>query len=58
MEYAFDNLNANKVIAEIRPDNLPSEKVAEKLGMRIESEFVKHYNVLDIGHLIYSRSNM
>ncbi|WP_312644698.1 GNAT family N-acetyltransferase [Hydrogenoanaerobacterium sp.] len=53
VEYAFNQLNADKVIAEIRPNNDASRKVAEKLGMKIEGEFVKHYNGIDMPHLIY-----
>ena len=53
MGYAFNNLNANVVIAQIRPDNLSSRKIAEKLNMKIQSEYVKHYNNMDIPHLIY-----
>ncbi|MEK4760187.1 GNAT family N-acetyltransferase [Viridibacillus sp. FSL E2-0187] len=56
MNYAFNELKAEKVIAQIRPDNLASCKVAEKIGMKIEGEFMKHYRGRDILHLIYSRS--
>ncbi|SHK88945.1 GNAT family N-acetyltransferase [Desulforamulus aeronauticus] len=56
MDYAFAKLNADKVIAQIRPNNFPSRKVAEKLGMKIESEYTKHYNGSDMLHLIYSRT--
>lgn len=56
MNYAFNELKAKKVIAQIRPDNLASCKVAEKIGMKIEGEFMKHYRGRDILHLIYSRS--
>ncbi|MGE7837288.1 GNAT family N-acetyltransferase [Viridibacillus arvi] len=56
MKYAFNELKAEKVIAQIRPDNLASCKVAEKIGMKIEGEFMKHYRGRDILHLIYSRS--
>ncbi|MFE6169428.1 GNAT family N-acetyltransferase [Viridibacillus arvi] len=56
MNYAFNELNAEKVIAQIRPDNLASCKVAEKIGMKIEGEFMKNYRGRDILHLIYSRS--
>jgi len=55
MDYAFNRLNADKVIAQIRPNNLPSRKVAENLGMKIESEYIKRYNNIDMPHLIYSR---
>lgn len=56
MDYAFNNLNAEEVIAQIRSNNLSSCKIAEKLNMKIQSEYVKHYNNLDMPHLIYCRT--
>lgn len=58
INYAFSKLNADKVIAQIRPNNLPSRRIAEKLNMKIESEYVKHYNNIDMPHLIYSRTKI
>ncbi|MDF2930032.1 GNAT family N-acetyltransferase [Anaerospora sp.] len=55
LDYAFQYLNADRVIAHIRPNNLPSRKVAEKLGMEIEGEYIKHYKGKEMLHLIYSR---
>ena len=37
-DYAFDGLGLTKVISLIRPENVPSRRVAEKLGMTIEKE--------------------
>lgn len=54
MEYAFQHLGADKVIAQIRPNNLPSRKVAEKLGMTIEGEYMKQYKDKEMLHLVYS----
>lgn len=56
MAYAFDRLGAQKVIAEIRPENRPSRRVAERLGMWVEREFVKHYRGKEMPHLIYSKT--
>lgn len=56
IKYAFDILKANKVIAEIRPENIKSRKVAERIGMKIEGEFIKFYNGENMLHLIYSIS--
>ncbi|MGE7624159.1 GNAT family N-acetyltransferase [Viridibacillus sp. NPDC096237] len=56
LDYAFNELEADKVIAQIRPDNLASSKVAEKIGMEIEGEYMKHYRGRDILHLIYSKT--
>ena len=33
MKYAFSHLKVNRVVALIRPENIPSERVALKLGM-------------------------
>ena len=56
INYAFDTIKANKVIAEIRPENIKSRKVAERAGMKIEGEFIKVYNNENMLHLIYSIS--
>ena len=52
--YAFDILHANKIIAQIRPNNLPSRRVAEKLNMKIEGQYIKNYYNVNMPHLIYS----
>lgn len=53
MDYTFNNLNSKVVIAQIRPNNLSSRKIAEKLNMKIQSDHVNHYNNIDIPHSIY-----
>lgn len=55
MQYAFQKLNAEQVIAEIRPENKASRKVAERLGMKIIGEFIKHHHGKEMPHLIYSK---
>ena len=50
---AFQKRNASEVIAEIRPENMPSRRVAERLGMRVEGELVKRYRGKAMPHLIY-----
>jgi RimJ/RimL family protein N-acetyltransferase len=37
--YAFEALNAHRVIATCQPENTPSWRVAEKLGLRREAHF-------------------
>lgn len=49
----FQHLEADKVIAQIRPNNLPSRKVAEEPGMKIESEYMKPYKGKEMLYLIY-----
>lgn len=38
LRYAFEDLDRDHVISLIRPDNLPSIRVAERLGERLEGE--------------------
>lgn len=52
-KYAFDTLKLNEVIFEIRPNNLPSRKVAESLGAKIYGEFIKNVRNKKMTHLIY-----
>jgi len=49
MNYAFTTLGEDRVISLIRPENLPSRRVAERNGMAVEkeSEFV------GLPHLVY-----
>ncbi len=56
VKYAFETLKLNEVTAQIRPENLSSRKVAEKLGMAIKKEFVKNYKGKEMIHLLYSRT--
>lgn len=53
LNYAFNVLRKNEVIAEIRPENSASRKVAERLGMTEAGSFIKNYNGKDMPHLIY-----
>lgn len=55
LDEAFQNRGAPEVIAEIRPENLPSRRVAERLGMRVEGSTVKYYHGKEMPHLIYVR---
>ena len=50
MGLAFQEFGAETVISLIRPENIPSRRVAERNGMRLERE-VMHYNLL---HLVYA----
>lgn len=45
LDYAFNTLNAHRVIATCQPENIPSNRVCEKLGMRKEALFKQsiHY---------------
>lgn len=55
MEHAFHTLGIREVTAQIRPENLPSRRVAEKLGMIVKKEFIRHYRGKEMPHLLYSK---
>lgn len=46
LRYGFDTLALDQVISLIRPENEPSWRVAEKLGMRVWKE-------VDHGHFLH-----
>jgi [ribosomal protein S5]-alanine N-acetyltransferase len=48
-DYGFSHLSAKRIISLIRPENLPSRRVAEKNGMKIWKETI-HQN---LQHLVY-----
>ena len=50
MAYAFRHLGAPKVVSLIRPQNVPSRRVAERNGMTVEREVLFH----DLPHLLYA----
>ena len=47
MTYAFENFAVDHLISLIRPDNIPSRRVAEKNGLRIDREIewkgIRHF---------------
>jgi ribosomal-protein-alanine N-acetyltransferase len=47
---AFQTFDADKVISLIRPENVPSRKVAERNGMKLDRQ-VTHYG---LPHLVYA----
>ena len=53
VEHAFTALGAKEVTAQIRPENAPSRRVAERLGMTVETSFVKVYRGKEMPHLLY-----
>ena len=50
MGLAFDAFGADRVISLIRPENVPSRRVAERNGMKLDREVV-HYG---LPHLVYA----
>jgi ribosomal-protein-alanine N-acetyltransferase len=59
MSYAFERFPVERVISLIRPENLPSRRVAEKNGLRIDYEIdwkgIRHF-VYTIGREEFVRS--
>lgn len=53
VDYAFNKLNLSEIYASIRPTNLSSIKVAEKLGMKLQKEFIKLFENKEMLHLLY-----
>jgi RimJ/RimL family protein N-acetyltransferase len=51
MDYAVNRLGRQRVVALVRPENLPSQSVARKLGMEIE----KRTHHADYEHLVFVR---
>lgn len=49
-DHAFGTLGLERVISLIRPQNLPSRRVAEKIGMGVEREVDWH----GLPHLVYA----
>jgi RimJ/RimL family protein N-acetyltransferase len=41
LKYAFDSLNYNKIYSYSNAKNIPSQKVAKKIGMYFEKTFYK-----------------
>lgn len=57
INFAFKTLGCESVIAEIRPNNLRSRKVAENLGMVVTGDFIKKFRDKEMLHLIYTLEN-
>ena len=53
-DYAFKKLNVEKVYSTIRVNNIPSQKVSERIGMKIEKVFIKYYHNIEMPHYLYS----
>jgi ribosomal-protein-alanine N-acetyltransferase len=51
-DYGFDVLRLNRLISMIRPENVPSRRVAEKIGMSVEKKLV--WGNGDFLHLVYA----
>ena len=53
-DYAFETLGFDRVWSIIRENNLPSQRVARRLGMVPCGRMVKHYHGIDMPHSLFS----
>ena len=54
VDYAFEQLNAERVWAQVRETNTASMNVAIRLGMTMRGRFEKHYRGVDMPHLAFA----
>lgn len=54
MQWAFENLETDRVWAQVRDTNIPSMNVAIRLGMTVRGRFVKHYRGVEMPHLAFA----
>jgi|JI7StandDraft_1071085.scaffolds.fasta_scaffold30685_2 ribosomal-protein-alanine N-acetyltransferase len=53
-DYGFDTQNLSQITATITPDNIPSKKIADKLGLRFDRQIILHGIVTDLFRLYRS----
>lgn len=53
-DYAFEQLGADRVWAQVRDSNVASMNVAIRLGMTVRGRFVKHYRGVEMPHLAFA----
>lgn len=56
LSYGFDVLGLDEIVAEVRPDNLPSLRVVERLGMQYKGSMDKPWQGRSIRHDVFSLS--
>lgn len=56
-EYAFGTLGMDEVFSIIRDNNLPSQCVARRNGMKPRGTLVKHYYGMEMPHTVFSVRN-
>ncbi|MDR2097661.1 MAG: GNAT family N-acetyltransferase [Spirochaetaceae bacterium] len=52
-KYAFETLMAERVYSIIRDNNIASQNVARRVGMKKIDEIIKHYYNMDMVHYIF-----
>ena len=58
IDLAFNEFGVDRLYVTIRPENVASVKLAEKLGMRKTGEFIKTYQGKEMPHDIYEFDNI
>ncbi|WP_299546684.1 glutamine-hydrolyzing GMP synthase [uncultured Helicobacter sp.] len=51
-EYAFNKLGTKELYCLVKEDNMPSLKLAKKLGMRVVGKNMKHYKGQELAHCV------
>lgn len=54
LKYGFETLNLSRLVSLIEPENIGSQKVAEKIGMKLEKKIQMPVNGVDYPVWIYS----
>ena len=54
VDYAFNEMGIREIYISIRPENIASLKVAEKLGAKINGKHYVYCNDKDMLHLVYT----
>ena len=57
VEYALSEMGIDKVYLSIRPENIASLKIAEKLEAKVMGKHYMNYNGKDVLHLVYAIEN-
>jgi len=52
-KYAFETLKVEKLYTIIRENNIPSQNVAKRIGMKKVDEIMKHYYNMDMLHYVF-----
>ncbi|MCE7861289.1 MAG: N-acetyltransferase, partial [Chloroflexi bacterium CFX2] len=58
LKYGFEKLNLSRLICLIDPENIPSQRVAEKIGMKFEKESSDEYGPFWVYSIIKEKSHL
>lgn len=56
LQFGFDHLNLDRIVAVVHPDNLASQRVIEKIGLKYEKQ-ARYYNA-DVMYYAISRNDI